>query len=65
MGSHLANIEQSAEVWFRKHGRQPRAEVPGEERGGSSSPLLPPLLFLSLMSTPLVRLNLRSLSLDN
>lgn len=41
------------------------AEVPEEERGGSCSQLLPFSPVLSFMSTPLLALNLRSLSLDS
>lgn len=41
------------------------AEVPGEERGGSCSQLLPFSPVLSFMSTQLLALNLRSLSLDS
>lgn len=63
-GSQLANVEQSAEVWFGRRGREAGAEAPGEERGGGCSQVCPPR-STSLMSTQLLAFNLRSLSLDN
>lgn len=59
-GSQLANVEQRADVWFGKRGREPGL---GKEEG-TALRFCPPS-STSLMATQPLAFNLRSLSLDN